>query len=207
MKQQRELPSFMKEKSPSRLLLSACLCFLVAATAIGQVAVVTVQLDTNRVAIGEITTLHVFAQIASAQRTNADRIFSWYVDLLNDNGAVAKLKGDELVKPSSDKDPPTSSPGTIDGGNWRGIYDTFINLAAAGTDTPVELFSVPAQGVAPGKTTFNVQAGSGVPGLAADFIVAPLGNGDALIGGDYSAASIALEVIGPGTPPKLNINV
>ena len=37
-------------------------------------------------------------------------------------------------------------------------------------------------------------AGSGLPGLSADFIVAPVGGGDSLIGGVYSAASVELEV-------------
>jgi hypothetical protein len=160
---------------------------------------VTLKLDENQIAVGESTTLHVFAQIVEAQRASTDRIFSWYVDLLNSGGAVAKLNADSLVRTASDKDSRTSSAGSSEGANRRGIYDTFLNLAGAGKSAPVELFSIPVQGIGVGTASFHVQAGTGVSGLAADFIVAPTGGGDPLLGGDYSAASIQLEVTGGGT--------
>jgi len=147
-----------------------------------------------QIAAGETTTLHVFAQIVESQRASTDRIFSWYVDLLNSDGAIAKFNADSLMKPTSDRDSRTSSSGATDGANRRGIYDTFLNLADAGHLVPVELFSVPVQATAVGRVSFHVQAGTGVNALAADFIVAPAGGGDPLLGGDYSAASIELEV-------------
>jgi hypothetical protein len=68
----------------------------------------------------------------------------------------------------------------------------------------VELFSLPVEGLAMGQTTFRVQAGSGVPNLSSDFIVAPAGGGEPLFGGDYSLASIDLEVIGGNHAPVLS---
>jgi hypothetical protein len=91
----------------------------------------------------------------------------------------------------------TSSNGTTDGPNRRGIYDTFLNLPGAGVNNPVELFSVPVQGLASGQTRFAVQAGTGVTNLLADFIVAPQGGGAPWLGGDYSSASVDL-VVGAG---------
>jgi hypothetical protein len=70
---------------------------------------------------------------------------------------------------------------------------------------PVELFSVPVGGLQPGKTTFRIQAGTGVPNLSADFIVAPAGGGDPLIGGDYGAAAAQLEVVGSNSVIRASI--
>ena len=177
-------------------------------TAFGAPAVqVTLKLDANQIAVGETTTLHVFARIVEAQRANTDRIFSWYVDLLNAGGTVAKLIPEKLLRPTSDKDPRTSSSGRTDGDNQRGIYDTFLNLAEAGRTAPVELLSIPVQGIIAGTTSLHVQGGTTVPALAEDFIVAPAGGGDPLLGGDYSAASIELEVVGNVVPPSLAITV
>ena len=159
-----------------------------------QVVTVTLRADTNTIAVGTSTTLHAFAQIVPAKQSTTDRIFSWYVDLLNSSASVAAINAPQLAKPTSDEDPRTSSSGFVDGSNLRGIYDTFINLANAGRTNPVELFSVPIVGVTPGQTTFRLQAGTGAPGLAADFIVAPAGGGDPLLGGDYSAATVTIAV-------------
>jgi hypothetical protein len=59
---------------------------------------------------------------------------------------------------------------------------------------PVLLFSVPVTGVSAGKNTFSVRAGTGIEGLASDFIVAPLEGGDPLVGGNYLSALAQLEV-------------
>jgi hypothetical protein len=178
---------------------------LIVASAKGQIVSVTLRLDTNRVQVGTATTLHVLAQVVPAQRARTDRIFSWYVDLVNTGGSTAAASYETLSRSASDQDPRTSSSGKPDGANRRGIYDTFLNLAAAGRDTPVELFSVPVAGLAAGHASFAVQAGTGVTGLSADFIVAPLGGGDPLVGGDYSAARVELEVTGGGQLPALSI--
>ncbi len=188
-------------------LLLAIFCGATLDATLAQVVSVTLSLDTNRIAIGETTTLHVYAQIIAPRRASTDRIFSWYVDLLNATGTAARINADALAKPSSDKDPRTSSSGTAESANRRGIYDTFLNLAGAGRDTRVELFSVPVQGTASGTATFSVTAGSGVTGLGADFIVAPLGGGDPLLGGDYSAASVTLQVSGGVPGPTLSLSL
>ncbi len=174
-------------------LLIAGLCAAPGLTA--QVVTVTVSLDTNRIAAGASTTLRVFAQIAPDLRPSTDRIFSWYVDVLNSNGTVARGVYESLQKPASDNDPRISSAGTNQEANRRGIYDTFMNLPDAGRPTRVLLVAVPVTGLASGRTTFRVQAGTGVAGLGHDFIVAPAGGGDPLLGGDYSLASAELEVL------------
>jgi len=174
-------------------------CLLSSASgSFAQGVVVSLRLDTNQLAVGSITTLHVLAQVVPAQRATADRIFSWYVDLLSSDGSVAPANYNQLQKPVADNDPQTSSSGTTDGPNRRGIYDTFLNLPGAGVSNAVELFSVPVLGVAAGRTRFAVQAGTGVSGLSSDFIVAPLGGGAPWLGGDYSSASIDLAVGGGG---------
>jgi hypothetical protein len=173
----------------------------------GQYVQVTLSLETNRIAVGSNTFLHVYGQIISAYQTNTDRIFSWYVDLINTNGSIAQGDWAKLQRPKSDRDMNTSSAGVTVGANRRGIYDTFINLPSAGRTNPVELFSVPIKGQAPGKTAFRVQAGSGVPNLIADFIVAPKGGGDPLIGGDYRAASQQLEVLGSSAASNVLVSI
>lgn len=168
----------------------------------GQAVAVSVALEQAQIEVGETTRLHVYAQIISSLRPSTDRIFSWYVDLLNDKNSTAQLDLSGVLKPSADQNPKTSSSGAIDPeGNLRGVFDTFIKLSGAGRDTPVELFSIPIKGVAAGNVILNVDAGTTVPQLAADFIVAPLGGGDPLLGGDYSAAHAEISVTAPQAPP------
>ena len=57
--------------------------------ALAQVVAVTLRLDTNVISVGGSTTLRVFAQVVPSVRANAERIFSWYVDVLNTNSPVA----------------------------------------------------------------------------------------------------------------------
>lgn len=166
---------------------------------------VTLRLEENVITVGSTTRLHVAAQIQPAEQAGADRVFSWYLDLLNDNGAVASLVHSNLLRPASDNLAQISSPGFADGDHHRGIYDTFMNLPAAGKTSAVELFVIPVTGLQQGRTTLRVRPGSGVPGLASDFIVAPLGGGDPLFGGEYTAASLDLLVIQSNTPPRLSI--
>lgn len=167
--------------------------------AFAQAVQVTLALDTNQVVAGSSTLLHVYAQIVPSLRTNTDRIFSFHLDVLNNNGAVATANYAAMLRPASDKDPSTSSTGFNDGAHRRGIYDTFINLPAAGRDTRVELMTIPVTGGALGTTRFQIAPGTGQPLLAADFIVAPSGGGEPLIGGDYTAASADLQVISGAT--------
>ena len=58
----------------------------------------------------------------------------------------------------------------------------------------MELVRVPVSSVSLGRTRFVVQAGTGVTGLAADFLVATVGANDPLFGGDYAQATVELEV-------------
>lgn len=168
----------------------------------GQAVGVTLRLDTNVITVGSTTLLHVAAQVLPAQRPNADRIFSWYVDLLNGNELAAATDYNRLQKTASDNDPQFSSAGIADGANRRGIYDTFMNLPGAGKDAPVDLLVVPVTGLAPGWTSFRIQPGTGVTNLAADFIVAPSGGGDPWLGGDYSVATVNLLVVDPTSLPR-----
>lgn len=163
---------------------------------------VTLSAESTLLKVGESTVLHAFAQVAPDQRAASDQIFSWYVDLLNSDGAVAAVIPGSVLRLRSDGDPATSSSGTVQGPNLRGIYDTFLNLPAAGRDAPVELFSVVFRAVGPGKSTIRVAAGTGAD-LGADFEVVPLDFVDPLLGGDYSAAVV--EITGfNNTPPSLD---
>jgi hypothetical protein len=182
---------------PLTFLLCSSLLAGVVCDGRAQAVAVTLSLDSPTVGLGAGTTLRVFAQVVPAQRPNADRIFSWYLNVLNTNGAVAAANYAAMQKTTSDEDPYTSSAGFTTNGNRFGIYDTFLNLPGAGVSNTVELMAIPVTGVSAGITSFQVTAGSGVPALSEDFIVAPLGGGDPLTGGDYSAAAINLEVIAP----------
>lgn len=183
----------MKSSLFVAFFLSGCVLGM-NSTASAQAVNVTMTLDRNIIKVGESTTLRVLAQVVPSVRTNADRIFSWYLDVLNTNGLVAVAGYDTMQKTNCDQHPLTSSAGVPDGFHRRGIYDTFLNLLGAGVTNPVELMTIPIQGVAPGRSAFRVQAGTGVPGLSHDFVVATTGGGDPLFGGGYTAAEVALTV-------------
>src|SRR5688572_25706709 len=104
-------------------LLRAAVLLTAILPAAGQPVLVTLRLDQSQVAVEEVTTLHVFAQVAPVAQLQADRIFTWYVDLLNLNPTIAACEYNALQRPASDKDPQTSSTGTNDFGNRLGIYD------------------------------------------------------------------------------------
>jgi hypothetical protein len=196
----------MKRRFRFILMIRCALLALLGANLSAQVVSVTMTLDKPQISAGESTILHVFARIVPAQRPSTDRIFSWYVDLTGTNEVIAKPNWSTLAKPVSDKNPQTSSFGVMDGLLRRGIYDTFINLPAAGRDTAVELCSVQIDALTPGKSTFAVQHGTGASGLSADFIVAPAGGGAPLLGADYSQASVELTVSASAAPnPALAI--
>lgn len=170
--------------------------------AFAQAVNVTLRLDTNTIGICDTTVLRVYAQVAPVFRPGADRIFSWYIDVLNTNSSVVYANYGAMLKTASDKDPQTSSTGFSDGAHRRGIYDTFLNLLGAGVTSPVELLAIPLTGQAAGRTRFRIQHGTGIPNLSDDFIVAPRGGGDLLTGGDYSAAFIDLNVTTNATTPR-----
>lgn len=187
----------------------ACALMLVHCTDLSAQVLVTARFDTNRITAGQSTTLRVFAQVPLADRANADRIFSWYVDVLNTNGTVAVGNYVQLNKATSDKDPFTSFNGTAQGANLRGIFDTFLNTPGAGVQQPIELFSIPVTGNQAGRTRFIVQSGSGWPLLEYDFLVVPVGGGlDPLYpsGANYALAFADLEVQ-PGSLPPCNLNL
>jgi hypothetical protein len=181
-------------KRSSLFLLCATLAALCPAALPAQVVSVTMSLDDSSINVGEGTTLHVYAQVVPNVRTNADRIFSWYVDVLNTNGAAAVADYGAMLKAASDNYPQTSSNGVSQGSNRVGIYDTFLDLPGAGVSNAVELMSIAVSGAAAGQTRFRVRAGTGVPALNADFLVAPKGGGTPYEGGDYSAAFADLSV-------------
>lgn len=177
--------------------ISLALLLLIAAVTVAraQVVGITMQLDTNVVAVGQSTTLHVYAQVLPAYRTNAERIFSWYVDVLNTNATAAVANYAAMMKLASDNDPLISSNGFTSGADRLGISDTFLNLPGAGTNPPVELMRIPVTGVAAGQTRFGVRHGTGQPNLSQDFIVAPKDGGEFMVGGEYSAAFANLTVL------------
>lgn len=175
-------------------LLAGALLLGVARQGVAQAVRVTMSVDAPVIAVGGATTLHIYAQVIPELRAGADRIVTWYVDVLNTNGLVAGANYGAMQKPASDRDPQTSSTGVTQAANRRGIYDTFLNLPGAGTTNRVELMSIPISGLAAGQTRFLVQAGSGVPLLSSDFLVAPKAGGAPYVGGDYAVAFADLTV-------------
>lgn len=160
----------------------------------GQAVSVTMSLDASTIVLGQSTTLRIYAQVLPAYRPASDRIFSWYLDLLNTNGVAVSANYGAMQRTASDKDPQTSSSGVTQGDNRRGIHDTFLNLPGAGVSNAVELMSIPVTGSALGQTRFLVQAGSGVTNLSGDFLVALTNGGAPLTGGNYSVAFADLTV-------------
>jgi hypothetical protein len=179
-----------------RILLSILLLLFIS-TASAQSVLVTMKVDQLQILTGAITTLHVYGQISPNVQAQADRIFSWHLDLLNLNGSIARPDYSALKRPASDNDPSTSSSGSTVGTDQIGIYDTFLKLAAAGKNAPVELFSVPIKGLVSGHATFRVRAGTGSTLLSSDFLVARSDAGDPFSGGDYLSATIDLEIVEP----------
>src|SRR5262245_13157737 len=90
----------MKRPRLSSFALSALALALssLAPTAVSQSVLVTATLDSPSVAVGQPTTLRVFAQIKPELRATSDRIFSWYVDIVNTNGLVATANYAALTK-------------------------------------------------------------------------------------------------------------
>ena len=170
---------------------------------LAQVVAVTAQLDTNIITVGQSTILRIYAQVSPAYRAEAERIFSWYVDVLNTNSLAASADYASMLKPESDKDPLISSNGFTSGTSRLGVYDTFLNHPGAGVTNPVELLSIPVTGLTVGKTRFGVRHGTGVASLSEDFLVAPTGAGEFISGGVYSAAFANLTVV---AAPSNSIN-
>lgn len=177
-------------------ICTSLLLFTFAAALGAQPALVTSQLETNRVPVGASTVLHVFAQIAPEYQGGYAQIFSWNVDALL-NGTPASFDATGVLRSNSDNDPESSSPGTLDGPNIRSIRDSFLNNTNAGRSEPIELFSVPVKAIEPGTALISIQAGA----LAdePDFVVEPIGDGPTLIGGNYQAAQVQLTVLAPLT--------
>lgn len=192
----------MNPRQSSRILSGGALLTLVVLLVCGPISLLTAQvvdvtlvLETNRVHVGETTLLNAYAWVVAGRRGNADRIFSWCVDALNSAPAVARVDFGRLLRPVSDNETGLSSGGTPAPAICAGIHDTFMNRPGAGVSEPVLLFTVPVTGLSPGKSTCSVRAGTGVPALAYDFLVAPLDGGDPLTGGNYLRALSHLEVI------------
>src|SRR5215510_12940618 len=103
------------------IFVVALMGVLVGGTANGtaQAVAVTVSLDNASITAGGSTVLHVFAQVTPALRSSADRIFSWYIDVLNNNGAAASANYAAMLKPASDNDQQVSSTGITQDANRR----------------------------------------------------------------------------------------
>jgi len=190
-----------------------CLSFVVGIlnaviNAAAQPVQVTLHTDKSTIAPGETTLLRVTAQVSPDWRARASQIFSWHIDLVQEFGDPAELVLGSLARPASDRDPATSSAGTLDGNTLRGVRDTFVNLATAGVAEPVFLFTVPVVAKREGRVTFRVRAGTGADGLSGDFLVAGKNLDDLWTGGDYSQASAVLEVKqAPAAAPTLLISL
>ena len=66
--------------------------------------------------------------------------------------------------------------------------------------------AIPVSGVIAGQTRFRIQAGTGA-GLSSDFLVAPVGAGAPLTGGNYLLAEASLNVIGAPATPNVRVSM
>lgn len=167
---------------------------------------ISVRFDRPAIAVGEKTVLRVLAEIVPGLKSTAAQIFSWHVDLVAEFAAPVDMQVTGLERSASDRDPQSSSGGSVDGSVLRGVYDTFVGRTDAGLKAPVELFSLPVVGVREGTASFRVRPGTGPTGLSGDFLVAGISPDATWMGGDYAAATAALQVGGaPVEGPTLSI--
>jgi len=189
----------------SRRLAIGVAAVLAAAPLWGDNAVdVTIEAADTTLAVGESTTVTVYGRIAAAIEPDCDQIFSWYVDVLNDNGAVAGDIGN-VQTPTSDNHPSTSDDGTAEGGSLRGVHDTFLDLPGAGKATRVMLLQFEVTAKANGTATLSVAPGT-TAGPLNDFLVARTGVGS-YTGGNYSAAAVQITVGEGGEAPALDLRI
>jgi len=186
------------------ITLRHCLLFLILLPAVllpvhraaAQSVNVTMAVNRASMLAGETATLRVYGRIKPALAAGSDRIFSWYVDVINAAPASIRVDWNTLIMSPSDNTPGLFSSGVNQGANnRRGIYNTFLNFAGAGKSSDVELFNVRLTALADGPATFTVSAGTGVPNLSNDFIVATAGGAGFLTGGDYGAAVLTAQVV------------
>jgi hypothetical protein len=170
---------------------------LLYSPAFAQTVEVTARFDTNQIPLFGSTTFRVFAQVIPSLRATSDRIFSWYIDVIDENIEVAAADFEAMTKTSSDNEPGASSTGNGEGSERTGIFDSFIGLPGAGVSQPVELLAIPVTARTVGTVRFRARHGTGVTALSEDFIIAPKGGGDFLSGGDYTIAIDELEILPP----------
>ena len=87
-----------------RFLTLVLLSLLLAGSAprvLAQAVAVTLQLDANPIPVNGTTTLRVYAQVVPALRPVSDQIVTWYVDVLNLTGTVARAEYNAMQKPAS----------------------------------------------------------------------------------------------------------
>lgn len=179
---------------------------------------VTITAADTTLAIGETTTVTVWAQVASPQDGDSAKIFSWYVDVLTnpDDASVVNTNWNSLLMPESDSpdgSATTAGAGTTDANNnRRGIYNTFLNpttsqsgIANPGVGSPVVLMTFDVTATGAGTHTYTVAAGT-TQILTNDFQVLRTGGAGLYTGGNYSAASLTLTVEAPPEPDLEAIN-
>jgi len=169
----------------STCMLAAFLfCPLIAQAAVIDVTLVV---DKDTIAVGEIATLSVYAQVKPGSAIAANGVFGWDVDLRNSDAAVIGLLSASLDRSGWTGNAFTSSSGTATSWGIDAIYDTGETDNSLGLSSPVMLFSIQIQGLTEGTATFSVEpdATSG-----ADFVTWKTG-----IGGDYSLASVGITVV------------
>jgi hypothetical protein len=167
---------------------------------------VTLEVDATTLAVGESAMITVYGEIDAAIEADCDLIFSWYVDVLNDNGGAVGGYGN-VQTPASDNAPDLSGDGTPEGANLRGIHDTFFfNNPGAGKGARVVLVQFEVTALATGSSTFSVEAGSTVGGGLSDLLVSQTVGGF-FAGGNYAAASVEIIVTGELDLSTLNLQV
>lgn len=133
---------------------------------------VLVDMETGRTSLvpGQKTTVRVFGRI-NPLIVSADRIFSWNIDILNDNG-LAVAGYENVQKPTSDNGQ-TSGDGTRAGDDLFGIFDFFLGTPGAGNGGRIELVRFDVNALALGTATLRVVPGTGGPGVF-DFVVSKI---------------------------------
>lgn len=192
-------------KTKRWISLSYLLLFALSAFShglIGQNAVnVSIEADDAHLFVGDTTTVRVFGQIDSSIESQSSQIFSWYIDILNEGGAVTGYSNLEIA--ASDNTSETSGDGIEEGAHLKGIHDTFLFHPEAGKGERVLLVQFDVAALAVGSATVRVGPGSTGRNLN-DFLVSRTGEGS-FTGGNYTDAAIEITVGDPVITLELSV--
>jgi len=126
---------------------------------------VTVDMDKSQsggkflVALNEIATLTVYAQVTPAQAVANNGIFGWDVDLRTSDPSILQVLSGTVARDSMwTQNASTSSSGTAETWGTHAIYDTGESNSGMGLGSKVRLFTVQVKGLAQGTAALTVES-------------------------------------------------